>query len=252
MFARRHYLAIRLSAWRPNDAGNALIEAALVFPILFIFFFGVSELCEGFIASRRVEAAAFTAADLVARLQTVNSADLVALKSIIDETIKPLPVATVGLVVTSVIADENNATTVAWSEALGSGVTALHGEHINRPAGRPNAVQHLGHLRASQLYVPIDPFDADRRRRATPSTSVSTTEVCPTGCQDQLIASESERSEHLIDRSDPFLPYFCFARLFGHNKKPPHVRGHEPQHACGKSALKTEANSGSLLKRCGV
>jgi Flp pilus assembly protein TadG len=124
MFARRHYRAIRLSAWRPNDSGNALIEAALVFPILFIFFFGVSELCEGFIASRRVEAAAFTAADLVARLQTVNSADLVALKSIIDETIKPLPVATVGLVVTSVIADQNNATTVAWSEALGSGVTA--------------------------------------------------------------------------------------------------------------------------------
>jgi Flp pilus assembly protein TadG len=125
MFTRRHYLAIRLSAWRPNDSGNALVEAALVFPILFIFFFGVSELCEGFIASRRVEAAAFTAADLVARLQTVNSADLIALKSIIDETIKPLPVATVGLVVTSVIADQNNATTVAWSEALGSDVMAL-------------------------------------------------------------------------------------------------------------------------------
>ena len=51
MFARRHYLAFRLSAWRSNDAGNALIEAALVFPILFIFFFGVSELCEGFIES---------------------------------------------------------------------------------------------------------------------------------------------------------------------------------------------------------
>src|SRR5262249_20093715 len=70
------------------------------------------------------EAAAFTAADLVARLQTVNSADLVALKSIIDETIKPLPVASVGLIVTSVVADADNITTVAWSEALGPGVTA--------------------------------------------------------------------------------------------------------------------------------
>jgi Flp pilus assembly protein TadG len=115
---------IWLRVWRLDETGNALTEAALVFPILFILFFGVSELCEGFIASRRVEAAAFTAADLVARLQTVNSADLVALKSIIDETIKPLPVATVGLVVTSVVADENNVTTVAWSEALGPGVTA--------------------------------------------------------------------------------------------------------------------------------
>jgi Flp pilus assembly protein TadG len=114
----------RLTARCLDETGTALIEAALVFPILFILFFGVSELCEGFIASRRVEAAAFTAADLVARLQTVNSADLVALKSIIDETIKPLPVASVGLVVTSVVADVNNITTVAWSEALGPGATA--------------------------------------------------------------------------------------------------------------------------------
>jgi Flp pilus assembly protein TadG len=125
MCAMRDRTTIWLRARRLDETGNALIEAALVFPILFILFFGVSELCEGFIASRRVEAAAFTAADLVARLQTVNSADLVALKSIIDETIKPLPVATVGLVVTSVVADENNITTrVAWSEAFGPGVTA--------------------------------------------------------------------------------------------------------------------------------
>jgi Flp pilus assembly protein TadG len=130
MFAKRP------RAWRSDDSGNALIEAALVFPLLLILFFGVSELCEGFIASRRVEAAAFTAADFVARLQTVNSPDLVALKSIIDETIKPFPVATVGLVVTSVVADENNVTTVAWSEALGSGVTAhAASSSIVLPAG---------------------------------------------------------------------------------------------------------------------
>src|SRR4029077_5624189 len=105
MFAMRDRTAIGRRTRPLDEAGNALVEAALIFPILFILFFGVSELCEGFIANRRVEAAAFTAADLVARLQTVNSADLVALKSIIDETIKPLPVATVGLVVTSVVAD---------------------------------------------------------------------------------------------------------------------------------------------------
>ncbi len=127
MFAKRP------RAWRSDDSGNALIEAALVFPLLLILFYGVSELCEGFIASRRVEAAAFTAADLVARLQTVNTPDLVALKSIIDETIKPFPVATVGLVVTSVVADENNVTTIAWSEALGSGATAQ--TSIDLPAG---------------------------------------------------------------------------------------------------------------------
>src|SRR5215510_8863156 len=123
-----HFALLRYFRGRPTRAlrcilmersGNAVVEAALVFPLLVILFFGVSELCEGFIAKRRVEAAAFTAADLVARLQAVNSTDLVALKAMIDETIKPLPVATVGLVVTSVKADAQNATTVAWSDALG-------------------------------------------------------------------------------------------------------------------------------------
>jgi len=116
--------------------GIALLEAAIVFPVLIILFFGVSELSEGFTASRRVSAAAYTAADLVARLQTVSSSDLTALKSMIDETIKPMPVATVAMVVTSVVADENNVTTVAWSDALGSGVTAYApGSSITLPAG---------------------------------------------------------------------------------------------------------------------
>ena len=119
-----------------NDSGSTLIEGALVFPVLIILFFGVSELCEGFTASRRVAAAAYTAADLVARLQIVSSADLVALKSMIDETIKPLPVTSVGLVVTSVVSDTNNVTTVAWSDALGSGVTAnVAGNPIALPGG---------------------------------------------------------------------------------------------------------------------
>jgi Flp pilus assembly protein TadG len=128
--------------WRPwrlalvEESGNAFIEGALIFPILFVLFFGVSELCEGFIASRRVAAAAYTATDLVARLQTVSSTDLIALKSMIDETIKPLPVASVGLIITSVVADAHNVTTVAWSDALGPGVTAYAANSaITLPAG---------------------------------------------------------------------------------------------------------------------
>jgi hypothetical protein len=53
----------------------------------------------------------------------VSLADVTALKSIVDETIKPFPVAPVGLVVTSVVVDQGQLT-VAWSEARGSGVSA--------------------------------------------------------------------------------------------------------------------------------
>jgi TadE-like protein len=133
---RRRTLVAGACSIARDCSGIALVEAAIVFPVLIVLFFGVSELSEGFIAKRRVVAAAYTAADLVARLQTVSDDDLTALKSLINETIKPFPVATVGLVVTSVVADENNVTTVAWSDALGSGVTAYApSSSIALPAG---------------------------------------------------------------------------------------------------------------------
>jgi Flp pilus assembly protein TadG len=107
-----------------NEQGHALIEAALIFPILIGLFLGASEFSEAFIVNRRIAAAANTAADLVARVQSVTTDDLNALKPMIDETIKPYPISTVGLVISSIVSDGSNATTVAWSYAQGPGVTA--------------------------------------------------------------------------------------------------------------------------------
>ena len=119
-----------------DRSGNILVEAALAFPILVMLLLGVSEFSEAFTASRRIAAAAHTAADLVARTQSVTSDDLSGVKAMVDETIKPLPTAKLGLVITSVVADGANATTVAWSEALGTGVTAYgSGAAISVPAG---------------------------------------------------------------------------------------------------------------------
>jgi Flp pilus assembly protein TadG len=121
-----------------EQAGNALIEAALVFPILLGLFLGVSEFSEGFTASRRLQASAHTAADLVARMQTVTSQDLDGIKVMIDETIKPYSLETLGVVVTSVVADPQNpgTTLVAWSEARGTGVSAhAVGAALVLPAG---------------------------------------------------------------------------------------------------------------------
>jgi Flp pilus assembly protein TadG len=107
-----------------------------VFPILVGLFLGVSEFSEALTVSRRLDVAAYMAADLVARQQSVTADDLNGVKAMIDEAVKPFPLASMGLVVTSVVADKDNATTVGWSEALGSGVTArTAGAAIVLPAG---------------------------------------------------------------------------------------------------------------------
>ena len=120
-----------------QQAGHALIEAALIFPILLGLFLGVSEFSEAFTVSRRLQGAAHTTADLVARMQTVTTQELDGIKAMIDETLKPFPVASLGLIVTSVVADEDGATTtVEWSEARGTGaVPHAAGTTLKLPAG---------------------------------------------------------------------------------------------------------------------
>lgn len=119
-----------------DRSGQALVEAALVFPILIGLFLGVSEFSEGFTLKRRLETAANTSADLVARVRSLRTADLNAIKPMVDEVVKPFPNTTLGLVVTSLVTDETNAPRVAWSHAQGYGVSAHpQGSAVSLPAG---------------------------------------------------------------------------------------------------------------------
>jgi Flp pilus assembly protein TadG len=119
-----------------DRSGNVLVEATLVLPITIGLFLGVSEFSEAFTLKRRLEAAANTSADLVARVQAVSTTDLIGIKAMLDEMIKPFPATTLGLVLTSVTADETNTTRVVWSHAQGNGA-APHttGTVISLPAG---------------------------------------------------------------------------------------------------------------------
>lgn len=136
--AQHLYLALRRIARRlaRDVGGHALIEAALVMPILLALFLGINEYGEGLTASRRVELIAGTSADLVARLRTVSTADLSQIKPMVDEMIQPFPTDPLRLVVSSVVADADNRTTIAWSHAEGAGASAhAQGSDITLPAG---------------------------------------------------------------------------------------------------------------------
>ncbi|MFM9848720.1 MAG: TadE/TadG family type IV pilus assembly protein [Hyphomicrobiaceae bacterium] len=119
-----------------DRSGQSLVEAALLFPIFISLFLGISEFSEGFTLRRRLEAAANTSADLVARVRSLRTAELNAMKPMIDEIVKPFPNTTLGLVVTSVVADETNTTRVVWSHAQGPGVSArAEGAAVALPVG---------------------------------------------------------------------------------------------------------------------
>jgi Flp pilus assembly protein TadG len=133
---RRAAITLLLANLAGGRSGNALVEAALIFPILIALFLGVSEFSEAFTLKRRLEAAANTSADLVARTQAVSTVDLAGIKSMLDEMIKPFPPTPLGVVVTSVVADGTNTTRVLWSDAQGKDVVAhTAGSVILLPTG---------------------------------------------------------------------------------------------------------------------
>jgi Flp pilus assembly protein TadG len=172
----------RLGARVGRDrSGQALVEAALVFPILISLFLGVSEFSEGFTLRRRLEIAANTSADLIARVRSLRTAELNAIKPMIDEIIKPFPNTTLGLVMTSVVADETNTTRVVWSHAQGPGVSArAEGAAVVLPAGltEPNTsiilaeVTYVFRSTLGSMIVGDIPFRAEAYMRPRLSTEV--------------------------------------------------------------------------------
>ncbi|NJO22457.1 MAG: pilus assembly protein [Sphingomonadales bacterium] len=157
-----------------DRSGQALVEAALVFPIFISLFLGISEFSEGFTLRRRLEAAANTSADLVARVRSLRTAELNAIKPMIDEIIKPFPNTTLSLVITSVVADETNTTRVAWSHAQGPGVSArAEGAAVVLPVGltEPNTsivfteVRYVFRSTLGSMIIGNLPFQADAYMR---------------------------------------------------------------------------------------
>ena len=129
-------IARRIKGFWGNLAGGALIEASLVIPFGVFLFLGVSEFAQGFTVNRRIEAAAGTAADLVTRQPTVSTADLNGIKAMLDEIVRPYPVDTLRLRLTSIAVDSSGQGTVAWSFAVGPGISShAVGAGITVPAG---------------------------------------------------------------------------------------------------------------------
>src|ERR1700722_2453329 len=80
---------------KPDQAGTALIEFAVVMPILLILFLGSYETANLLVADFKLEAAAETAADLVGQTTILDgplpSADLTTISNAAGQVMTPLP-----------------------------------------------------------------------------------------------------------------------------------------------------------------
>ena len=96
--------------------GLAAVEFALIVPLMITMYFGALELTDALTVDRRVTLATQTVADLVAQSAVITDDDMSDIFSATAAVMAPFSAANLQMRITSVVADSDNNTKVAWSD----------------------------------------------------------------------------------------------------------------------------------------
>lgn len=109
-FAKKFYRA---------DGGAPAVEFALIAPVMLVMFLGISETANIVQAGRKVANAASSAADLVAQTTTINDDQIADVMGALGVILRPFDASGAQIRISSIVADDEGETTVAWSDAHG-------------------------------------------------------------------------------------------------------------------------------------
>lgn len=117
--------------------GVSAIEFAMLAPVLIILYFGLAELCQGYMSQKRMSHAASAIADLVSQTTVVTKDNLEDIFSIGPMIMQPFPASSLTYKVSSVTVDANGAARVDWSLA---GTTTAAGTVTQAVGLKPNDI----------------------------------------------------------------------------------------------------------------
>lgn len=115
----------RLSAFGRDRRGVSAVEFAMIAPVIILFYFGMAEFCQGFMAQKRMGHSASMVADLVAQAQApMTEAQLDDVIGIGELIMKPFSADSLALQVTSLTQDASGDVIVDWT----------YGDHPDAPS----------------------------------------------------------------------------------------------------------------------
>lgn len=110
-----------IKRFRRADGGVSAIEFALIAPVMLFTLFGIAEIANYILAARKVANVASAAADLVTQDTIVTDDEMTDIMGALDVVLRPFNPSEGRIRITSVVADEDGETTVAWSDARNTG-----------------------------------------------------------------------------------------------------------------------------------
>jgi Flp pilus assembly protein TadG len=108
-----------------DERGVSAVEFAMLAPVLIGFYFGMAELCQGFMAQKRMGHVSAMVADLVAQEETVTTTNLDDIFDIGGLIMKPFPMTQLNLRVSSVTRTAG-VDRVDWSRGDGMAARAVN------------------------------------------------------------------------------------------------------------------------------
>lgn len=114
------------------DEGLSAIEFALIIPVMLLTMFGIAEIANYILAARKVANVASSAADLVTQDTIVEDDEMSDIMGALRVILYPFDPNDAQIRITSVVADADGETTVAWSDARNTGAYA-EGSPIDVP-----------------------------------------------------------------------------------------------------------------------
>lgn len=126
--------SLQLKHFSRDKNGVAAIEFAFIAPLMIILFLGAVEMSHALTVDRRVTAVASTTADLAAQNEEITTAEINDIFALSSTILAPYDAPPLQIVLTSVVADENNNTTVAWSQGYNGGTAHTPGAAFSLPA----------------------------------------------------------------------------------------------------------------------
>ncbi len=119
-----------LSSFFHNTAGIAAVEFALIAPVMITTYFGSSELCNLLLADRKVTNVTAATTDLVAQEMSISNSEMTDIFTASTAIMEPYSLATLKIVVTSVVDDASGNTTVAWSDGYNTAAYPVGSDYV--------------------------------------------------------------------------------------------------------------------------
>jgi Flp pilus assembly protein TadG len=133
MSKRRSASIARIESWTRlirDRRGVSAAEFGMVLPALILLYVGIAEIGTAVTVYRRTSSVAATAADLTAQVKTVSNAELDDIITAASSILAPYSAAPLELVISSVVADQNNNGTVSWSYAQHGSPRAVNSAYV--------------------------------------------------------------------------------------------------------------------------